>query len=277
MADAIVSFSLMSQEDDEMSAIVSQRLTRRQMLKFTGGIGVAAALTACAPAAPAPAPAPQEQPAAEEPAAAEPAAPEQPSAEKTSIRFWSHQNIAFVAADEAQVKKYMELHPEVEVKLETFPYEDFIQTIQTGMAAKNEADIIEMFGSWVPAYTKGGTLSEAPADMMTYAQAQDLYFAAPLDAYQRDGKLYGFPSEYNIENGGVLVNKRMFEEDGLTYPPEWASWDAVTADGAKLARGTATSWSAPDITTWVMTGWLSCCGRGSSNAAPITSPATEST
>jgi multiple sugar transport system substrate-binding protein len=72
--------------------------------------------------------------------------------------------------------------------------------------------------------------------MMTYAQAQDLFFAAPLDGYQRDGKLYGFPNEYNLENGAVLVNKRMFEEDGLKFPPDWESIEALTADAAKLAR-----------------------------------------
>jgi multiple sugar transport system substrate-binding protein len=219
-----------------MSENEMRRLTRRQMLKFAGGVGAVAALAACSPAAPAPAPAEPAQPAAEQPAAEEPAAAEQPAAAKTSIRLWSHQNTAFVTANEALVKMYMEQHPEVEIKYENFPYADFIQTIQTSMAAKNEADVMEMFGSWVPAYTKGGTLSEAPADVMTYAQAQDLFYAAPLDGYQRDGKLYGFPNEYNLENGAVLTNKRMFEEDSLKHPPEWESWDALTADAAKLAR-----------------------------------------
>ena len=104
------------------------------------------------------------------------------------------------------------------------------------MAASNEADVMEMFGSWVPSYTKGGTLSEAPADIMTYAQAQDQFFAAPLDGYVRDGKLYGLPNEYNLENGAVLTNQRMFEEDGITFPPTWADWDEFVANAAKLAR-----------------------------------------
>ena len=37
---------------------------------------------------------------------------------------------------------------------------DFITTIQTSMAAKTEADMMEMFGSWVQSYAKGGTLAE---------------------------------------------------------------------------------------------------------------------
>ena len=76
--------------------------------------------------------------------------------------MWSHQNPSFVAANEALVAKYVEANPNVEIKYENFPYADFITNIQTSMAAKNEADVMEMFGSWVQSYAKGGTL--APVD-----------------------------------------------------------------------------------------------------------------
>jgi multiple sugar transport system substrate-binding protein len=215
-----------------MSERIPRKLTRREMLRFAGGTAAAAALAACGQA-----PAPAQPPVAQEtPAAAEAPAAEQPSAEKTTIRLWSHQNPSFIAANEATNAKYVEQHPEVEIKYENFDYGLFIQTIQTAMAAQNEADVMEMFGSWVPAYTKGGTIAEAPADVMTYAQAQDLFYAAPLDGYQRDGKLYGFPNEYNLENGAVLTNKRMFDEDGITFPPEWKSWDELVAHAKQLAR-----------------------------------------
>ena len=98
-----------------------RKLTRREMLRLTGGVGAAAALAACGQAA-APA-APAEQPAAEEPAS-EPEAPAdaQPSGEKTAIRLWSHQNPSFIAANEATIAKYMEANPEVEIKYENFDY-----------------------------------------------------------------------------------------------------------------------------------------------------------
>jgi multiple sugar transport system substrate-binding protein len=206
------------------------------MLRLSGGVAAATALAACGQAAvPAQQPAPEEAPAVEEAAAEAPVA-EQPAGEKTTIRLWSHQNPSFIAANEATIEKYTEAHPEVEIKYENFDYGLFIQTIQTAMAAQNEADVMEMFGSWVPSYTKGGTLSEAPADVMTYAQAQEQFFAAPLDGYVHEGKLYGLPNEYNLENGAVLTNKRMFEEEGITFPPEWNTWDELVAHAAKLAR-----------------------------------------
>lgn len=153
-----------------------------------------------------------------------------------SLRLWSHNNSAFIKANEELIKKYKAVRPEVEIKYENFPYEEFIQTIQTAMAAKNEADLIEMFGSWVQTYAKGGTLATAPEDIMSLGEARNLFYAAPLDGYVWDGKLYGLPNEYNLENGSVLVNKRMFDEASLKYPPDWKSWEELVADARKLTK-----------------------------------------
>lgn len=199
--------------------------SRRNFLQLAALSTAGAALAACAPSAPTQAPAGQVTPTAAAPAQG-----------KVSIRFWSHNNPAFVKTNEELVKKYMDANPNVEVKYENFPYADLITTIQTQMAAKTEADVIEMFGSWVQSYAKGGTLAELPGDLMSLATAHDKFYAAPLDGYVWNGKLFGLPNEYNLENGGVLVNKKMFETAGLKYPPAWASWDELVADAKKLTK-----------------------------------------
>jgi multiple sugar transport system substrate-binding protein len=119
---------------------------------------------------------------------------------------------------------------------QNFPYADFITKIQTSMAAKNEADVLEMFGSWVQSYAKGNTLAQLPEGMMTLAKAKETYYAAPLDGYTFEGKLYGLPNEFNIENGGVLINKRMFKDAGVTDPPVWGTWDEMVSDAKKLTK-----------------------------------------
>jgi multiple sugar transport system substrate-binding protein len=153
-----------------------------------------------------------------------------------TLRLWSHNDTSFVTTNEALVKKYQEANPNVTIKYGNFPYDEFIQTIQTSMAAKDEADVIQMFGIWVQSYAKGGTLAVVPDAVMSMSQARDQFYAAPLDGYVWEGKLYGFPNEYNLENGGVLVNKRMFEAAGVTYPPAWKSWDELVADAKKLVK-----------------------------------------
>jgi multiple sugar transport system substrate-binding protein len=158
------------------------------------------------------------------------------SGEKITLRFWSHQNPAFIEANEQVIAKFMEQNPDIEVKYEQFEYGQFIQTLQTSMQAGTEADVIEMFGSWVCSYANGGRLAEAPPEVMSYSQAQELFFAAPLDGYYCDGKLYGMPNEFNLEVGGALVNPALFEAKGATYPPQWENWDQVAADGMALAQ-----------------------------------------
>ncbi|MCS7222828.1 MAG: extracellular solute-binding protein [Anaerolineae bacterium] len=213
-----------------MKAMQACGMSRREFLRLVGasaaGLAMGSWAVACAPSTPAPAP-------AEKPSAAETPAP---APSKITLRLWSHSNPAFVQANENAIKKWQEAHPDVEVKYEYFPYGEFIQTIQTSMAAKTEADVIEMFGSWVQSYAKGGTLAEALEDVVSMSQARELFYAAPLDGYVWEGKLYGLPNEYNLENGGVLVNKRMFEEAQLKYPPEWKSWEELVEDAKKLVK-----------------------------------------
>jgi multiple sugar transport system substrate-binding protein len=153
-----------------------------------------------------------------------------------TIRVWSHQNNSFNAATQASIDSFMAENPGVEIKLETFPWDVFIQTIQTSIPAGNTADVIQIPGGYTCLYAKGGQLLEVPSDILTLEQAQEAFFAAPLGGQTCDGKLYGFPAEYNIEYGGAYVNKTLFEEAGLTYPPAWTTWDDVVADSKKLVK-----------------------------------------
>jgi multiple sugar transport system substrate-binding protein len=184
---------------------------------------IALLIAACgAPAAPASAPAGEEQAAG--------------GGEKVTLRLWSHQNPSFIQANEAVIARFMEQNPDIEVKYEQFEYDQFIQALQTSMQAGTEADVIEMFGSWVCSYAKGGRLAEVPSEVMSYSQAQELFFKAPLDGYYCDGKLYGMPNEFNLEVGGALVNPAYFQEAGITYPPQWENMDALIADTAALSQ-----------------------------------------
>lgn len=156
--------------------------------------------------------------------------------EKITLRVWSHQNVAFIKANEEMIAKFMQQNPDIEVTYEQFEYEQFLQNLQTSMQAGTEADVIEMFGSWVCSYAAGGRLAEMPSDVMSYSQAQELFYAAPLDGYYCDGKLYGLPNEFNLEVGGALVNPALFEAAGVAYPPVWESWQQIGSDGSQMAQ-----------------------------------------
>lgn len=168
----------------------------------------------------------------EQPAAPEPAA----GGEKIEIRVWGHQAPAFNEADQKIFDAFMQENPNVTIKYETFPWDVFIQTIQTSLPAGNTADVILIPGGYTCRYAAGGQLLEVPADVMTLDQAKEIFYAAPLGGQTCGGKLYGFPAEYNLEYGGAYVNPALFAEAGLPYPPAWKTWDEVVADATKLTK-----------------------------------------
>ena len=153
---------------------------------------------------------------------------------KTVLRFWTHANNAFNAGYDELILAYQAEHPDVTIQRESFDYELYLQTLQTAMPAKEEADILQLFGTWTSQYYE--RLAPVPAGVMTVEQAQEIFYAAPIGGYIVDGVLYGFPQEFNCEYGGVLVNKTMFEAAGLTFPPQWETMDDVLADAQALTK-----------------------------------------
>lgn len=156
--------------------------------------------------------------------------------EKVVLRLWSHQDPGFQAANEALVESFMQEYPNIEVQYETFEYDVYIQTLQTSMPAGTEADVITLFGTWTCDYAEGGRLLPVPEDVLTYEQGQEMFYDAPLAGYYCNDQLYGLPHEYNLENGGALMNPALFADAGLTYPPDWADFDAMLADAEQMTQ-----------------------------------------
>ena len=153
---------------------------------------------------------------------------------KTVVRMWVTTNNAFIAGYESLITAYEAGHRNVDIQLENFDYELYLQTLQTAMPAKEEADILQLFGTWTSQYFE--RLAPVPAEIMTVEQARQTFYAAPIGGFIVDGVLYGLPEEFNMEYGGVLVNKTKFEAAGLPYPPEWQSMDDVVATAILLTQ-----------------------------------------
>jgi multiple sugar transport system substrate-binding protein len=188
------------------------------------------------PAAPTDAPAPATAPTSAPEPAAPTAAPAPAADEEVTLRVWLHQNESFLSGFQALADKYMAAHPNVKIVFETFDYDTYVQTLQTALPAKTEADIMHMFGSWVCSFAEGGNLAVVPGSTIATADAEARLFAAPLGGYKCEDVLYGIPQEFNIEYGAVLLNTRLAEELGATgYKDGWANWDEVIADAKKMA------------------------------------------
>ena len=88
--------------------------------------------------------------------------------EEVAVRVWTHQNDAFNDGLKTLADSYMAANPGVTITFETFDYDTYIQTLQTALPAGTEADILQMFGSWVCSYAEGGNLAEVPSDVLSF-------------------------------------------------------------------------------------------------------------
>ncbi len=149
--------------------------------------------------------------------------------DQVNLRLWAHQEGPFNDALQALIDAYTAEHPNVSIKMETFEYELYLQTLQTAMPAGDEADIIELFGSWTCSYAD--RLAAAPVEI-----DRSKFFEATFNGYVCDDQVVGLPFEFNLEYGTVLVNKTMFEDAGLPFPPQWKTWDELVSDAQKLVK-----------------------------------------
>jgi multiple sugar transport system substrate-binding protein len=134
------------------------------------------------------------------------------------LTYWMHQNDAFVKANKKIVADFEKANPNIKIKVEIFPYDDYVQKIRTAYIGKSAPDVAQVFGTWVTPLAKAGLLAEVPNGDQLLAT----YYPAATGAYTVKGKLYGVPQEFNTGNGGILVNTDYMKKAGVQAPKTWA-------------------------------------------------------
>jgi multiple sugar transport system substrate-binding protein len=148
-----------------------------------------------------------------------------------TLTMWAHRSKSFNQALRDAAAAYTAENPNVTIELETFAYDDYIQTLQTALPAGNEADLLHMFGTWTCTYQD--FLQPVPDDVEPLADAQEAFYPGPLGGYVCDDTLYGLPQESNVEYGATLVNTKMAQDAGVTVDG-WTSWDELIADASAM-------------------------------------------
>ncbi len=156
--------------------------------------------------------------------------------------IWGHQEESWNNSYRAIADAFMADNPDIKIKYEFFPYDEFESKVQTSLISKSGgADIYEIWGGWGVDYASTGALAAMP-DAMGDEIRNDAY-PSTYGALEYDGKLYGMPMEFNIECGGLLVNNKLLAANGLTVPTTWddliaeAKKAVVTENGIMTTKG----------------------------------------
>ena len=148
---------------------------------------------------------------------------------KLNVTWWTHTNSAFVEANTALIEAFEAANPDIHIVYQHFPYDVYVQKLQTGYSSGTVADIQQMFGTWVTEYARFGLLDPVPDEMA--ATMADRFWPAATGAYELDGTFYGQPKEFNLENGGMLVNPTILESVGASETPtDWQSMVDLAAE-----------------------------------------------
>ncbi len=164
---------------------------------------------------------------------------------------------------EQVIPEFEKQHPNIKVKVEKAPYEQFDSKLQTLIAGGNSPDVTSHYGygGFAEYYNKDmlmdltEIINEDGFKSSDYSIPDNL-----MSIYNVNGKTYGIPA--NIYVTLLLYNKDMFDAANLSYPPsdyEDKSWtfekmveDAkqmtvVSKDIAKTQYGLDFVWSERDM------------------------------
>ncbi|MBU2670562.1 sugar ABC transporter substrate-binding protein [Actinoplanes bogorensis] len=138
------------------------------------------------------------------------------------------------SANEAHVKlfdsiaaEYKTTHPDVTVKFDALPFENYTTTVTTQIAGGNAPDIAWILEGSAPDFVASGAL--APLDD-SIENAADLVPAATA-LWKSDGKLMAYP--FSTSPFGVFVNTDMVK----TLPAQW-TWENAIAAASAAAKKT---------------------------------------
>ena len=186
-----------------MTTRKAKLISRRNFLKTTAIGAAGAALAACAPAAATPTP-----------AAIATGVPAVTTGVKQTVRYlsWWFEEGNRGKTWKAFIKEFNDSHPDIEVKAEQIPFDQYTtKTIVAAQAGKLDGDIVMATPELAPRLIKAGLLE--PLDsVLTTNNIKDL--SSAHDALRQDGHLYGL--DMVTVAFGIIYNSKMYKDANVT-------------------------------------------------------------
>lgn len=155
-------------------------------------------------------------------------------------------------------KAFNDTHQDYELKVDVYPFNDYIAKITTLVAGGNAPDVFQTWAQYKPKWAEQNML----LDLTPYWQKSKIaeeknFYPFIVDSVKHKGKYYGTPFDYNTEVW--FLNLDRFDDAGLNPPSEkWTTEDfrnyalKLTKPKEKLFGATnAVDWGWGDNLQWV--------------------------
>lgn len=135
-----------------------------------------------------------------------------------------------------QVKKFNEDYPNIEVKLELTPYDQYFTKLDAAASGGSLPDVFWMNGPNFVKYADNEMIE--PLDDMIESGDIDLtkYPEALMELYKYEDEIYAIPRDF--DTNGLWFNKDIFDEVGLDYPDESWTWEDLVKNAQIITNET---------------------------------------
>ncbi|RSN09289.1 sugar ABC transporter substrate-binding protein [Nonomuraea sp. WAC 01424] len=150
---------------------------------------------------------------------------------KVTLRYFTFSAAPDHVKDLDTIEKAFEKeNPNVDVVVETAPFDQYFTKLQTSIAGGTAPDTFELNYENFVTYAAAGSL----LDLTTVAGDGDtsVYAQESLNAFKRDGKQYALPASFSTVV--LFYNKELFKAAGVAPPTADWTWADEQAAAAKL-------------------------------------------
>lgn len=160
-----------------------------------------------------------------------------PQEEKpVTLVVWEQSADWRIAALKTTINAFQTLHPNVTIKVESFPYVEYQTKINSALKAGTAPDMIMDIGQWAVPAINGGLLAEIPSDVLSVETLKSDYYAGPANEAIINGKVYMVPSTITMGSGGLIYNADLLKEAGVSVPPKFSTWEEFMQAAQKCTK-----------------------------------------
>jgi multiple sugar transport system substrate-binding protein len=186
------------------AAMIGRKLARRDVLKGTAAVALAAAA----------------------PRRARAQAP-------VEIEYWQYTFDQRIQAMNQLIEQFQAANPGIRVKHQNFPYAQYRAKVATAIPAGEGPEVVQLFYGWLDDYVRADLLKPLATDAFDPAVVDREFFPL-VQTMKREGKYYGIPTA--VRSLALIWNKALFRQAGLNPDQPPTTLDAYVEMAKRLTQ-----------------------------------------
>lgn len=132
-------------------------------------------------------------------------------------------------------------HPNIQVEVETAPFDDYFTRLQTLIAGGEAPDVFELnYENFVSYAARDVLLDLGPLAQADDTFAPDIFYQRAYDAFKYQDEQQALPATFSTVV--LFYNKDLFDQAGVDYPAQDWTWDEAVAAAEEIADPEAGVW-----------------------------------